>query len=119
VSRLSIDLTLSPGTVASGEAGESLVLTGDLFALNEMLNTLKYQSPLNANGYDYISVTIQDTQDANTTDTTDSTDSGVAEASSGQVCITTIDTIIPTNYTNDAYIFDTYLSVACSHRPCE
>ena len=61
VSRLAVDIELSPGSIAS--AGETLVLTGDLFAVNQQLSTLKYQSPLDANGYDYISVAVSDVED--------------------------------------------------------
>jgi hypothetical protein len=67
VSRLTIDQEMSPGQIAA--AGESLVLTGDLFAINQQLKTVKYQSPLNANGYDYLIVTVSDVEDPSTTTT--------------------------------------------------
>ncbi|KAJ1434348.1 hypothetical protein B484DRAFT_417484, partial [Ochromonadaceae sp. CCMP2298] len=74
VSRLSVDLHLSRGTVATG--GESLVLRGDVISLNQQLASLRYQSPLNANGYDYITVTLSDTEGADGTE-------GVGEGAGG------------------------------------
>ena len=59
VSRWSIDLQpLSPGNTISD--GESLILKGSLFDINKQLDTLRYQSPLHANGYDYIKVVVSD-----------------------------------------------------------
>ena len=58
VTRLHVNSTITTGNRIA--AGETLILTGDIFAINNQLQTLKYQSPLNANGYDYIDISVSD-----------------------------------------------------------
>lgn len=53
--------TASTANPANGdEFGASILLSGDIFAVNMILGTLSYQSPVNANGRDYIKITVWD-----------------------------------------------------------
>jgi len=94
VSRLSIDLQqLSPGNAIQG--GESLILKGNLFEINKQLATLKYQSPLNANGYDYVKVTVRDGAAVNSSTSSSSGSSRQGEHSVSEATLAI--NIVPVN----------------------
>ncbi len=53
-------LTSQTSGILQNSSVESLVLTGDMFSINKVLKTLKYQPYLNIYGYDHVEMEVWD-----------------------------------------------------------